>query len=665
MSTVLLALTSGAVLAAAVIAVALLGVRRRADAVLAVALVASTLVVADALVLGFAGHLSRWPLVGVAVLQVAAGLTLLRAHPKAAERLRRLPRAAVRGGGDIGRALRSNALATGLLGVAALVTVRQVVVGLAVGVKDYDGLSYHLPMVLTWVQQGRIGQRIPINPFADAYPGNVELIAAWMTAMRGDDLFAVLTQAPFALVGAAAAVAVGRRLGLRLEWALAAAGLFLACPVVLNQIPMLYNDLAGTSAFVAGLHLAAVAVDEARRAVPGADVPGSRHGYDGPRHRYRPAFRPGWGPMSYAVVGAAALGLAAGTKPTYALGAAAAVVLLVVLLGGGGRRALASVGVAIGVLLLVGAPFYLRNLAVFGNPLAPFAVDAGPLHLPGALDLYKVTIEPSTPPELRDSGWPVTPLLWLGYQVATPYWRVQDNFGWQWPLLLLPALLAWVTDGAVAAVRRCSVRPYVVVLLVPMLLATAVHPTPWVFRYVMFLLVPAAVALCAVLQRLWAARRPHGRTLVVAAGALAFVCAVQPLSVYWWVEVGHEGASASRSMTLPQFAGAVMDGESLRVGDQPGADWAQDLPPGTVIAVARPSWPAPLYGRANQNRLLALPTDVGAATRRLSGDGINYLVVSDTHPLARWADSRHGRFVPISAVGGMRCYRVVESDPTR
>ena len=367
--------------------------------------------------------------------------------------------------------------------------------------------------------------------------------------------------------------------------------------------------------------------------------------------------RMGW--ASYAVISGLALGFAAGTKPGFVVGALIAVVL--VLLAASWRslgwRRPAGVAVILAALLgIVGAPFYVRNWIELGNPLAPFALKLGPIQLPGMLDLTKVTIVPASPPELVGENRLLIMLkLWFGYQNTAPYWKVQYGFGWQWPLLALPALVGWII---VLFVRRRAW--YFALLLVPIAGVVLTHPVPWLFRYVLFLVAPGVVALCLGLQWLCRRRLPL-RLIGVALCLVAACCTVVPLDGLRINRVGITGATTVRHLTPSELVSGVRAGQRLQIYDQPGVSWAQSLPDGSVIGVAGRGayFPAPLYGRRAQNRIVLLAQSPDEASAQLVRDRVDYVYLIDGDRISRWAARNPGRFQLIYETGPVHAYKVI------
>jgi 4-amino-4-deoxy-L-arabinose transferase-like glycosyltransferase len=418
----------------------------------------------------------------------------------------------------------------------------------------------------------------------------------------------------------------------------AAASLFAVMPAVIVQVGMVYNDLAATAMFLAGLHLAGRAAD---------------------------SLLAGRSWLAYGLLAGTALGFTAGVKPGFVLGGVATLLVVVVAAWQrtrGWRRPLAVLATFAAPIVLLGAPFYLRNVVRFGNPLAPFTFHLGPITLPGNLDLVTTMILPSTPPDTRHLGPLITPAIWFGYDVSVPYLRVENNFGLHWPWLLLPALAGWV----VLLILRKRTWYYATVLL-PIAGVFFSHPTPWIFRYVLFIAAPAAVALCLGLR--WLASRPH-RAGLVAATALSLVALWSiylTLPIYRYARTGHPGITAVRILGPTQLIHEVIDGKSLQIFDQPGATWVRDLPDGTRIGVADQAraFPTPLYGERAQHRVVRMSPPVEDNDAELARSGIGYLFLIEGDPTAEWVQKQPARFTLVSRTNDLMAYRVVSGQHSR
>ncbi len=219
-----------------------------------------------------------------------------------------------------------------------------------------DDLSYHGPAAAHWV----VGGRLSLSPFSyHAYfPLGAELFSAWFMLPFHSDAVVRLSGAYWAGLAVVAAVCLCLELGAKRSAALLVGVALLATPDVRRQAEMFAAvDLAGAALLLAALVFA----------VPRAGVP--------QRTRL----------VEAAYCGLLA-GLAAGCKVTFVPIA----VLLCLWLAFASRAAvarrtrLASAGVFALAALAAGGYWYIRNVALTGNPLFPAAV--GPLGGPFGAD---------------------------------------------------------------------------------------------------------------------------------------------------------------------------------------------------------------------------------------------------------------------------------------
>jgi hypothetical protein len=224
----------------------------------------------------------------------------------------------------------------------------------------YDTLSYHLHAPATWLRDGRIS--IVPAVFGDpapAYaPANVELLFAFLLAPTRSGALAQAGQAPLAGLACLALAATVREAGGPRAAALGAALAFLFVPEVWQQATSAMTDVGAAAFFFATLPFA-VRLARAGRAPAARD--------------------------------AGALGLAAGLcVGAKVVGAVFTLPILAVAAGAcarGGRRAWRVAAALAVAFVATGGYFYVRNLAITGNPLYPLALKLGGATLaPGIYD---------------------------------------------------------------------------------------------------------------------------------------------------------------------------------------------------------------------------------------------------------------------------------------
>jgi hypothetical protein len=280
--------------------------------------------------------------------------------------------------------------------------------------ESWDGLGYHLPFVVRWVQQGNLD--LTGFPGAQRYfAWNGELASTWLALLGGNlawaKLFQILTLPMLTSVGSV----LGRRLaGLRWAWpcAVAIAGI----PVVLIQSGFSYVDVL-YAAFWLTAAAAAVALAQ------------TGHG------RYFWAF-------------AGACGLALGTKSTIYFLAPLILPLAFALWKQRRKYKPAWHSLILGLVLIVlaGAGSYIRNVMVTGNPIFPFGFSVA------GIPLFKGILSSGDMPASIEHWFVPASWAWIVY----PFWeKIRDVAGYThlngfgplfalgWALLPLGILRSW------------------------------------------------------------------------------------------------------------------------------------------------------------------------------------------------------------------------------
>ncbi len=502
----------------------------------------------------------------------------------------------------------------------------------------YDALVYHLTAVADWVQH----RRIEVNPYAlccGHYPSNAELLFGWPALLMHRDTLVDAVQVVSAVVGALAVAGLGRLAGLTPAGCLTAAALFVLTPVVLVQANVDYNDLTVAAFLLAALYFVARTFEASPFAF--TSMRGGR-------------LEPG-----LLLVGAAATGFVLGAKLD---GFFAAGVVAVLVAGqfaaaaARGRlrtgRALASVGAFVGVALVLGGWWYVRNWLDDGNPFWPYRVTLlGHELFAGPLSMHAYFTPPPNPTgdPILDIGrsW-FRDVRFVGRD-SYSYESRSGGLGPLWSYLGWPcaAWLVWL-----GARRR---RALLVSFLLPLALVELLQPYRWWSRFTIPLAAVGAVAVVAVVEL--ARREPVRRALVAAALVLA-TCGAALAT--WRLNP----AGLGRELSVPQVVRAAEDGRSGSVGrlffDE--YRWLDGVPRRATIAVeveAPPiRWIYPLFGSHLDRRLVLLePDERRGLRRRLDGPGPLYLAVGAGSWYDHWARARPGAFRRIFDVRGVRVYR--------
>ncbi len=300
-----------------------------------------------------------------------------------------------------------------MVGVAALALVVSGGIAASLPPIGFDELNYHAPMAVLLWRDGSLVSFLEASPGRIwlSHPGTSELWLGSLRMLGGEAMF-VLGQLPFAILGALAVSAIGRRLGVPGRLVAVGGATWLLVPIVLIQIGRVSDDVIAASL---GLAVAAWLAAPARE----------------------------WssGRVLLVLVG---LGLMAATKlamlpAVAALGALALAWSVQAMRQRPDARhaILAGWAVGVAVAILVVAPWVVRGMLLYGNPLHPAA--AGPLA--GVAQTSLTPLDGRFVPSA--AWWPLYPLL-----------ATDDNssgLGLAWVVGALPGL---VIALRVAASRR-------------------------------------------------------------------------------------------------------------------------------------------------------------------------------------------------------------------
>jgi hypothetical protein len=367
---------------------------RLADAVLVIAML---ILIAESI--GTVGLLQRLPLT---VVCVGLGLGLRFAVPAPSGAGQAFPEP------DQGGWARRVAIA-----IAAILIVHWsigTIATLGEGITNYDSTWYHMPFAAHFAQTGSSLGFAHVSPryLAWFYPQNSELLHGIGMVFYQRDVLSPLLNLLWLCGCLVAAWCIGRPYG-KGAWTLAAAAVVLDAGVMSDQAGQARNDVLGIFFLLAA----------AAMLVNGAAADRERG--------------PGLGSLALAGICA---GLAAGTKLSFVAPAIALLIGVPLLLGARNRlRATLAFG---SPLLACCAFWYVRNVAVAGNPL-PWFRAIGPLRLDG--------------PEQGLGGRPQFSVLhYIGDGKVWSNWfepALSQRLGELWPLVLLLAA---------AAIAICLVR---------------------------------------------------------------------------------------------------------------------------------------------------------------------------------------------------------------
>jgi len=143
------------------------------------------------------------------------------------------------------------ALAAGMLAISAGIAIEHPPTG-------YDELGYHGPLAVFFWNDGSLSSFLSRFPqaWALAQPGSAEIWFGLLRVAGGEPLM-VIGQLPFALLGAVGVAAFGRRLGLSGRAATIGSLTYLLVPIVAIQSGRIADDLVGAALVIGAAALAA------------------------------------------------------------------------------------------------------------------------------------------------------------------------------------------------------------------------------------------------------------------------------------------------------------------------------------------------------------------------------------------------------------------------
>ena len=336
-------------------------------------------------------------------------------------------------------------------------------------VYDFDGLVYHLPNLVDYIQAGRFELTEGIV-WSNAYPKNFEMFNMWMLVFFRNGSLIKLPQFAVGLLGGMSAYAVLKKIGMTSKNAFVGAMVAFSAPILLAQMNTAYIDAPLCMLLFAGIACLLDTVEHP--SVPRLLLFGM------------------------------AVGIFAGVKYTGVLYAAILLLWLFVALWKrlGFGKAFTKMLVTLPPLA-VGCAWYFWNLAVFGNPIFPFGLKIGDVVLFRGMELSGSIMAPNTPESLRGKSDLLQVLLsWLHIG------EVQDAFVTKYDarvggLGLLFILLAVLTVCMVVSAWKH--RPQygrLLALSVVLLLMFFCTPENWWSRYTAFIVLLGGAAVAYFLQ---------------------------------------------------------------------------------------------------------------------------------------------------------------------
>lgn len=281
-----------------------------------------------------------------------------------------------------------------LLGVAIALLSMSALLSFSRPPTSYDALGYHGPLAVYLWRDGNLGAWLDrqLGEWPLAHPGTAEIWFGLLRLAAGEHA-ANLGQLPLALLGACSVYVFALRTGVGQSAAMLAVPAFLMAPIVVLQSGVQLNDLTAGALIMAAVGLVAFPAEQ-------------------------------WSRGRLALVGLA-LGLAVTTKLSVlpaAVGVGGAI-----LAAAGPKRWQAVTALGAG-FFLAAAPWWSRNLVLFGNPIYPARI---PFIGGGA---------PAEAFASKDHWFIPSPWAWLLYPIVDPH-SDRSGYGAMFAVGALPGLL--------------------------------------------------------------------------------------------------------------------------------------------------------------------------------------------------------------------------------
>lgn len=579
-----------------------------------------TQILATSLILGFVGILFWWPLCIFNV--VVTGILIFRASKlktgwNLSYEIQLLYSSLLK--------LSSSSVALLILGIAAIfLGVWMIYIGLLLPAWCFDSWNVILPWTAYAHQEGHLGPFLQPNEFINAYPMNTEIMFLWWIIGQGSDRLAHIGQAPFMFAAMLATYIIARNIGARKVDAAIAGLVVISVPMAFQGMWITKNDLA-----VMGVVLSAMAFLSKRNIVQ-------------------------WS----VILAGCATGFSLGSKgPFYLVGLLVFLVFRLVpgklyglteLKGSRSEKGTVAVLLFLGLTILLGTYFYLRNWMFLGNPMGIFKVQIGSMVLFDGIDpgheLFRAGAWGGTLHE-QMQGKPVTPFIVDGFFDPATYQFALTRIGGWGPLftsLLLPAIPAaflW------ALTRKKWMLPAIIIgLAIPMLFYKPVQLV--MIRYHLQMVGCGAVAFAFLLTML---QKTKLRTPFV-----GLTVVLMALSIFYY------GPPSYGVMLDPQIAGEMRSQSyesrdrfaffrDLWIDDNFLAALDESTQPGTTIAYTTIPGENKLYALWNgnfSNRVVFVPwVDSGENwSRDLTDAGADSVFVGLDSEQLDWAGSHPGMF---------------------
>jgi hypothetical protein len=128
----------------------------------------------------------------------------------------------------------------------------------------FDSMTYHLPMVASWLQRGGLGYYETTTLRQVTSPVNVEIVQMFHIIFLRRDTIVDLVQLEFLILSLLGVYHIARKAGLPQTWGVSGATIFLTVPLILMHSYTTQNDLGVVAGMVLSLAMLASYIDDRR-----------------------------------------------------------------------------------------------------------------------------------------------------------------------------------------------------------------------------------------------------------------------------------------------------------------------------------------------------------------------------------------------------------------
>jgi hypothetical protein len=502
----------------------------------------------------------------------------------------------------------------------------------------WDALWYHLPMVGYIMQNGAIQE----NPtplfisFINTFPKNIELFFLWNTIFLKSDIIVDLSQLPFTMAGVLTIYSICVKLRIKKEYAIYSSFLFFFTPVVILQSTTNYVDIGISVLFLIAINFLTLYLS-------------LRGSQSEPKQSLEiPHFA--WNDRIPILLAGLTGGILLGSKGSGPL--FVVVLLAVIMIQEVIRRIIISskdglrftaydsrsyVVFFITPVFLMGGYWYIRNWALYNNPVYPMDVSLFNITLfKGSFDVWiNVWINVWKSEPAFDIINQLVPFfrpfyVWLEREEYYFYDARFSGFGPLWFILFLPSIIF----SLIYALKK---KKYNFLFVFAILIITfLIYPRNWHTRYVIFIVGLGALSFGYMLDYLdnkWSILKIPVILLVVYTFFTSNSPCVTPLKIKEFI------ALPAKERTIAKYAPFNID---MHVRKDYGLwIWISNnvLKGDTLAYTFEPLFLYPLWNSELSNKIVYIKSeDYNKWMEELKKNNVTYVLIRQNSIEDKWID---------------------------